>query len=46
MVNMQRFMMSVSDEMHEALEAERQSRKLETVQEVVRQIISDHLRGR
>jgi hypothetical protein len=42
----QKFLMSVSDEMHAELEAERQKRKLETIQEVVRQILSDAIRGR
>lgn len=44
--NMKRFMMSVSDEMFEELEKERKARKLETVQEVNRQILSDYLRQR
>jgi hypothetical protein len=42
--NMKRFMMSVSDEMHDELEKERIARRLETVQEVTRQIVSDYLR--
>ena len=42
--NMKRFMMSVSDEMHDELEKERKVRRLETVQEVTRQIVSDYLR--
>ncbi len=41
---MQRFMMSVSDEMHQELEKERNIRCLETIQEVTRQIIADYLR--
>ena len=44
--NMKRFMMSVSDEMHDELEKERKVRRLETVQEVTRQIVSDYLRAR
>lgn len=42
--NMKRFMMSVSDEMHDELEKERKVRRLETVQEVTRNIVSDYLR--
>ena len=42
--NMKRFMMSVSDEMHTELEKERKARRLETVQEVTRQIVADYLR--
>jgi hypothetical protein len=42
--NMKRFMMSVSDEMHDELEKERKVRRLETVQEVTRKIVSDYLR--
>lgn len=42
--NMKRYMMSVSDEMYNELENERKARRLETVQEVTRQIISDYLR--
>ncbi len=37
-------MMSVSDEMFDELEQERKARRLETVQEVTRQIVSDYLR--
>jgi len=39
-------MMSVSEEMHKELEAERKLRRLETVQEVARQIIADYLKNR
>ena len=39
-------MMSVSDEMYDELENERQIRKLETIQEVNRQIIADYLRSK
>ena len=42
--NMKRFMMSVSDEMYNELEKERKAKRLETVQEVTRQIVSDYLR--
>ena len=42
--NMKRYMMSVSDEMFDDLEKERKARRLETVQEVTRQIVSDYLR--
>lgn len=38
--------MSVSEEMHQELEAERKLRRLETVQEVARVIIGDYLKGR
>ena len=41
---MKRYMMSVSDEMYDELEKERKARRLETVQEVTRQIVSDYLR--
>jgi len=41
---MKRYMMSVSNEMYEDLEKERKTRRLETVQEVTRQIIADYLR--
>ena len=44
--NMKRFMMSVSDEMFEDLEKERKARRLETVQEVTRQLVADYLRQR
>jgi hypothetical protein len=43
---MKRFMMSVSEEMHKELEQERKLRRLDTVQEVMRQIISDYLKDR
>ena len=36
--------MSVSDEMYADLEKERKARRLETVQEVTRQIVADYLR--
>ena len=39
-------MMSVSEEMHQELELERKIRRLATVQEVARQIISDYLKDR
>ncbi|EMR73922.1 hypothetical protein MCGE09_00420 [Thaumarchaeota archaeon SCGC AB-539-E09] len=40
---MKRFMMSVPDEMHKELEIEMKSRRLDSVQETVRQIISTYL---
>lgn len=43
---MKRFMMSVSEEMFQDLENERKARRLETVQEVARQIIADYLRNK
>jgi metal-responsive CopG/Arc/MetJ family transcriptional regulator len=42
--NMKRFMMSVSDKMFDELERERKARRLETVQEVTRQLVADYLR--
>ena len=39
-------MMSASDEMYAELEKERKDRRLETVQEVTRQIVSDYLRNK
>jgi hypothetical protein len=39
-------MMSVSEEMHQELEKERKLRRLETIQEVARQIIADYLETR
>jgi len=39
-------MMSVSEEMFQELEAERKLRRLETIQEVARQIIADYLKNR
>lgn len=39
-------MMSVSEEMHQELEQERRVRRLDTIQEVARQIISDYLKNR
>jgi hypothetical protein len=44
--NMKRYMMSVSDPMYEELEKEKDARRLETVQEVTRQIVADYLRQR
>ena len=41
---MKRFMMSVPDSMMIALEEEMQIRRLDTVQETVRQIISTYLK--
>jgi len=42
MVN--KFTMSISDAMHEALEKERKKRKLSTIQETIRLILSDYLK--
>ena len=42
---MRKFMMSVPDAMYEALEKERKSRMLESIQETLRQIVSDYLRS-
>jgi hypothetical protein len=39
-------MMSVSEEMFSELEKERKLRRLETMQEVARQIIADYLKAR
>lgn len=39
---MKRFMMSVSDKMYEAIQEEMNKRKLDTVQEVVRIVLSEH----
>ena len=41
---MKRYMLTVSNEMFEDLEKERKERRLETVQEVTRQIVADYLR--
>lgn len=43
---MQRFMMSVPDKMHEELEAEMNDRRLDSIQETVRQILSEYLRAK
>lgn len=43
-MQMKRFMMSVPDQMYEDLEAEMKTRRLDTIQETVRQIISEFLR--
>ncbi len=40
---MRKFMMSVSDEMWDELRAERATRRLGTVQEVIRNIMADYL---
>lgn len=42
----ERFMMSVPPEMYEAIQKEMWKRRLDTIQETVRQIISEHLRGK
>lgn len=41
---MQRIMLSVSDEMFKALEAERKARKLETVPEAARSILGEYFK--
>ena len=41
---MQRVMVSVSDEMLKALEAERKARKLETVPEAIRSILGEYFK--
>lgn len=43
---MKKYMMSVSDDMWQELENERKVRRVETIQEVTRQIISDYLKAR
>ena len=43
---MKRYTLSVSDEMFNELEQERKARRLETVQEVTRQIISEYIMQR
>ena len=45
-MQMKRFMMSVPDEMYADLEAEMKTRRLDTIQETVRQIISSYLKDR
>jgi len=40
----EKFMMSVPDAMFEALEAERKRRMLDSIQETLRQIVSEHFR--
>ncbi|MDG6919341.1 MAG: hypothetical protein JRN62_07905 [Nitrososphaerota archaeon] len=41
---MERIMLSVSDEMLRALEAERKARKLETVPEAVRAVLGEYFK--
>lgn len=43
--SMQKFMMSVPDAMYEALERERSKRMLDSIQETLRQIVSDYFRS-
>ena len=43
---MKRFMMSVPDKMQEELEKEMKARRLDSLQETVRQIISSYLKTR
>jgi hypothetical protein len=42
---MKRILVSVSEELYESIEKDRKSRKLETVPETARAIISDYFRG-
>ena len=44
--DMKKFMMTVPDEMHKDLEKEMKLRRLNSIQETVRQIISTYLRDR
>ena len=46
MKNMKKFMMSVPDKMHKELEVEMNARRLDSIQETVRQIVSTYLRER
>jgi len=39
-----KFMMTLPDEMYQALETERQLRHLDSIQETLRQIVSEYLR--
>ena len=43
---MKKFMMSVPDKMHKELEVEMNARRLDSIQETVRQIVSTYLRER
>ena len=43
---MRKFMMSVPDPMFEALESEMRERMLESIQETLRQIVSDYFRSK
>jgi len=43
---MQKIMVSMSDEMVKALEAERKARKLETIPEAVRSILGEYFKGK
>ena len=43
---MKRFMMSVPDEMHAELEIEKKERRLDSIQETVRQILSAYFKER
>jgi len=42
---MRKFMMSVPDAMYEALEKEMKDRMLESIQETLRQVVSEYFRG-
>jgi hypothetical protein len=41
---MQKIMLSVSDEMFKALEAERKERKLETIPEAIRAVLGEYFK--
>jgi len=43
---MRKFMMSVPDAMYKALEKEMEDRMLESIQETLRQVVSDYFRAR
>lgn len=43
---MKRLLLTISDEMHQELDRERQERKVENIQEAIRQILSDYMRKR
>jgi len=43
-MSMKRFMMSVPDKMYSALETEAQLRHMNSIQETLRQIVSEYLR--
>ena len=43
---MQKIMVSVSDEMLKALEAERKARKLETIPEAIRSVLGEYFKAK
>jgi len=43
---MQKFMMSVPDAMYDVLESEREKRMLDTIQETLRQIVSEYFKDK